>query len=77
MDKTFSITGTFHGSIVTAESEGKARKIFHDYYNGESIIHVRNHKKKTKINYCIIDEELIKKYNIDELYNPNSPAVAP
>lgn len=34
----YSITGTFHGSIVNANSEGEARKIFHKYYNGESII---------------------------------------
>lgn len=35
------VTGTFHGSIVIAETEGKARKIFHDYYNGESIVSLK------------------------------------
>jgi hypothetical protein len=37
----FAITGTFHGSIVEAESEGEARRIFHQHYNGESITHIR------------------------------------
>ena len=39
--KTYAITGTFHGSIVQAPTEGAARKVFHGYYNGESITHVR------------------------------------
>lgn len=38
---SFAVTGTFHGSIIEAESEGEARRIFHKHYNGESIIHVR------------------------------------
>lgn len=38
--KTYVITGTFHGSIVRAKSEGEARRIFHKYYNGESITHL-------------------------------------
>ncbi len=33
--KTYYITGTFHGSIVYARSEGDAK------YNGESIIKVK------------------------------------
>ena len=40
-DKVYAVTGTFHGSIVYAKSEGKARKMFHDFYNGESIIHFK------------------------------------
>jgi len=36
----YAVTGTFHGSIVVAESEGEARRIFHKYYNGESIINI-------------------------------------
>lgn len=32
------VTGTFHGSIVYAKTEGDARRIFHKYYNGESIL---------------------------------------
>jgi len=38
---SYAVTGTFHGSIVEAESEGEARRVFHKYYNGESIIHIR------------------------------------
>ncbi len=38
--RIFLVTGTFHGSIVEAESEGQARRIFHKAYNGESIIHI-------------------------------------
>lgn len=36
--KTFIVTGTYHGSIVYADTEGEARRAFHNYYNGESII---------------------------------------
>ena len=41
---SYAVTGTFHGSIVIANSEGEARRIFHDYYNGESItsIYIKN-----------------------------------
>jgi hypothetical protein len=38
--RVFSVTGTFHGSIVYASSEGEARRMFHQYYNGESILTV-------------------------------------
>ena len=38
---TWAVTGTFHGSLIEAETEGEARRIFHDYYNGESITHVK------------------------------------
>lgn len=38
----YAVTGTFHGSLVEAHSEGEARRIFHRYYNGESITHVVN-----------------------------------
>lgn len=34
----FSVTGTYHGAIIYCVSEGDARRIFHDYYTGESII---------------------------------------
>lgn len=34
----WAVTGTFHGSIVDAETEGEARRIFHKFYNGESIV---------------------------------------
>lgn len=39
--KIYAITGTFHGSIVYANSEGEARGVFHTKYNGESIITVK------------------------------------
>ncbi len=39
--KTFAITGTFHGAIVYATSEGDARRSFHKKYNGESITHIK------------------------------------
>jgi hypothetical protein len=38
--KAFAVTGTFHGSIVYADTEGAARRAFHKKYNGESIVHV-------------------------------------
>jgi len=38
---TYAVTGTFHGSIVYAKSEGEARRAFHTKYNGESIISVK------------------------------------
>ncbi len=34
----YAVTGTFHGSIIIARSEGEARRVFHQYYNGESIL---------------------------------------
>lgn len=39
LQKVFAITGTYHGSIVYAYSEGDARKAFHKYYKGESILY--------------------------------------
>jgi hypothetical protein len=41
MDKIYAVTGTYHGSIIIASSEGEARRIFHKFYNGESIIHIK------------------------------------
>lgn len=40
--KTWAVTGTFHGSIIEAFTEGEARYIFHKFYNGESIIHIKD-----------------------------------
>lgn len=40
-NKIYVVTGTFHGSIVTAKSEGDARRAFHKAYNGESIIEMK------------------------------------
>jgi hypothetical protein len=42
MIRTYAVTGTFHGSIVSAKNEGEARRIFHKYYNGESILYIEN-----------------------------------
>jgi len=39
--KIWLVTGTLHGSIVHAVSEGDARRAFHVHYGGESIIHIR------------------------------------
>jgi len=38
--KTYAVTGTFHGSIIHADSEGEARHIFHKFWGGESITHL-------------------------------------
>ena len=38
--KTYFITGTFHGSVILAKTEGDARRAFHKYWNGESIVTV-------------------------------------
>ena len=37
----WAVTGTFHGSIIEAYTEGEARRIFHKYYNGESITNIK------------------------------------
>ena len=37
-NKSYALTGTFHGSIIEANSEGEARRIFHKHYKGESIL---------------------------------------
>jgi hypothetical protein len=44
--KTYAVTGTFHGSIIEAKTEGEARRIFHRHYNGESIINSSLRNKK-------------------------------
>ena len=36
--RRYAVTGTHHGAIIYALSEGQARRIFHAHYNGESII---------------------------------------
>lgn len=38
--KYWYVTGTYHGSIIEAYTEGEARRIFHGFYNGESITHI-------------------------------------
>lgn len=37
--RSWNVTGTRHGSIVIARTEGRARRIFHEVYNGESILY--------------------------------------
>jgi hypothetical protein len=39
--KNYAVTGTFHGSLISAKSEGDARRCFHKKYNGESIIYIK------------------------------------
>lgn len=41
-EKVYAVTGTFHGSIVYAMSEGEARRAFHKAWNGESILYVKD-----------------------------------
>ncbi len=43
----WAVTGTFHGSIIEAETEGEARRIFHKLYNGESIIYIKKRNVST------------------------------
>lgn len=38
---TYAVTGTFHGSIIQADTEGEARRAFHREWNGESIVFMR------------------------------------
>ena len=40
----YAVSGTFHGSIISAGSEGDARRLFHAAWNGESIISIRQIK---------------------------------
>lgn len=39
--KPWAVTGTFHGSYVVAKSEGEARRKFHEWWNGESILYIK------------------------------------
>lgn len=43
----WAVTGTFHGSIIEAETEGEARRIFHKHYNGESITRIKKRNVPT------------------------------
>lgn len=45
--KLWIVTGTFHGSHVEAVSEGDARRAFHKFYNGESIISIYERGEET------------------------------
>jgi hypothetical protein len=38
---TYAVTGTYHGSIIYADTEGEARRLFHSHYGGESITHLK------------------------------------
>lgn len=35
------VTGTFHGSWVFCSTEGEARRAFHRYWGGESIVNIK------------------------------------
>lgn len=39
--KRYAVTGSRHGSIVLATSEGQARRLFHSHYGGESIHYIK------------------------------------
>lgn len=60
----FYVSGTFHGSHIYTDTEGSARKIFHQFWKGESIIDVRDNKGK-------IYQSLPKNY--DDPLNLNPP----
>ena len=40
MEQTYFVTGTYHGSHISSTSEGEARKLFRNFYKGESITHL-------------------------------------
>lgn len=44
------VTGTFHGAHVYSVCEGDARRTFHQHYNGESIVHIRDSRTPLKPN---------------------------
>lgn len=52
----WAVTGTHHGSFVQAKSEGEARRMFHEAYNGESITHV---KHKPHFDYIVDDDDYL------------------
>ena len=39
--KKYAVTGTLYGAIVFAKTEGEARRMFHRFYNGMSILSVK------------------------------------
>lgn len=39
--RIYAVTGTYHGSIIEARCEGDARRLFHYFYKGESIVFMR------------------------------------
>lgn len=49
---TWAVTGTFHGSLIEAESEGEARRVFHKHYNGESITHIKKKGRQPALHYA-------------------------
>lgn len=49
---TWAVTGTFHGSLIEASTEGEARRIFHKHYNGESITHIKKKGKQPALYYA-------------------------
>ena len=61
----YAVTGTFHGSLVEAHSEGEARRIFHRYYNDIGVqftTDVRKKQQKLLEHYSLTQEEV-------EVYN--------
>lgn len=38
---TYLVTGTSHRILINAENEDEARRLFHNFFNGESITNVK------------------------------------
>lgn len=64
LNKIFSVTGAFHGSIVEAKNEGEARQLFHKKYNGESIIEIKLKKCNHLHGFYTTTHNNIKRCNI-------------
>jgi hypothetical protein len=55
--KSFAVTGTYHGSIVYADTEGEARRIFHEVYKGESILSCNDRNSKNYFVNLLIEND--------------------
>ena len=49
---TWAVTGTYHGSLIEAKTEGEARRTFHKHYKGESITHIKRKGKQPALYYA-------------------------
>ena len=59
--KSFAVTGTHHGDIIQAQTEGEARRLFHKRYKGESIIHCLDRNKKDYFRTIIKNQQDLEK----------------
>lgn len=55
--KRWNVTGTKHGIIIHAKTEGEARNNFHDMFKGESIISCSDTSKPTYWNNIIREQQ--------------------